>query len=140
MLGSCRLSCIHLRRVSIAETSTRLRSDLLLMEEGIGLLIPNGISNSSRALLLESCLSSSRLVLYYGVLHNFRNEDQWWSVALASSERVSMVYKYHSEACRSGTSWRRGENQATLTDEACERTDECGVEETRPRSRESGTA
>jgi hypothetical protein len=82
------------------ETSVWLRIDLLLMEEGIGLLIPKGILTLSRALLVESCLSSGHPVLYHGVLHNFRDGDQWWTMASASGERLSVFYKCRNEACQ----------------------------------------
>ena len=62
MRESCLLSCIHLNLVRTSVPHSLDCTDLLLIEEGIGLLIPNGILIVSRALLdlsyLLECLTS----------------------------------------------------------------------------------
>lgn len=62
MRESCLLSCIHLNLVRTSVLHSLDCINLLLIEEGIGLLIPNGILTVSRALLelnyLAECLSS----------------------------------------------------------------------------------
>lgn len=65
MLKSFLLSCIRLCRISTSVPHWLGCVDLLLMEEGIGLLIPNGILTVERALFLHLVFSLSCLPIYH---------------------------------------------------------------------------